>query len=100
MVRYTILRFLIFFGVVIALYLVGLKDNPLLLIALAAVISAIVSLLVLRGMRDEMTAKLIDRHEARLEAKANRAKSRDELDEDAEADRAARQGHEEPEQQY
>ncbi|MDV3220770.1 DUF4229 domain-containing protein [Intrasporangium sp.] len=87
MLRYTVLRLLIFFGVLMALWLVGIRNNPLLLVALSAVISAVVSYVLLRGMRDEMTAKLMDRHEAKLRAKeeGRRTWTEDELAEDAEA---------------
>lgn len=89
MVRYTVLRLLIFFGVLLALWLVGIRNNPVLLIALSAVISAVVSYALLRGMRDEMTAKLVERHDAKLQAKqeGKRSPSEDELAEDAEAER-------------
>ena len=88
-VRYSILRLLIFFGVLLALWLVGIRNNPVLLIALSAIISAVVSYALLRGMRDEITAKLMDRHEAKLQAKQSgrRLPSEDELAEDAEAER-------------
>ena len=89
MVRYTVLRLLIFFGVLLALWLVGIRNNPVLLIALSAILSAAVSYALLRGMRDEMTAKLVERHEAKLRAKeeGRRLPSEDELAEDAEAER-------------
>lgn len=88
-VRYSILRLLIFFGVLLALWLVGIRNNPVLLLALSAIISAVVSYALLRGMRDEMTAKLVERHEAKLQAKQGRqAPSEDELAEDAEAERS------------
>ena len=88
-VRYTILRLLIFFGSLLALWLVGIRNNPVLLIALSAVISAAVSYALLRGMRDELTAKLVERHEAKLRAKqeGRGTPSEDELAEYAEAER-------------
>ena len=88
-VRYSILRLLIFFGVLLALWLVGIRDNPVLLLAFSAIISAVLSYVLLRGMRDEMTAKLVERHEARLQAKqeGRSSASEDELAEDAEAER-------------
>ena len=89
MVRYTILRLLIFFGFVLLFWLFGLRDpsdmGRLVLIGSAAVASAAVSYVLLRGMRDEMTAKLVERHEARLRAKAEGFEDGDdELAEDAE----------------
>lgn len=88
-VRYSILRLLIFFGVLLALWLVGIRNNPVLLLGLSAIISAALSYALLRGMRDEMTAKLVERHEAKLQAKqeGRLAASEDELAEDAEAER-------------
>jgi hypothetical protein len=80
--RYTVLRLLIFFGFVLLFWLIGLRDNPVLLLAASAIASAALSYVLLRGMRDEMTAKLIERHEARLAAKAQ--VTGDEADEDAE----------------
>jgi hypothetical protein len=86
MLRYTVLRLLIFFGFTLLFWLVGLRDDVALLIIFAALASAITSFFLLRGMRDEMTTRLMDRHEARMRAKAERGTSLDELDEDAEAD--------------
>ncbi len=54
----------------------------MLLLAASAIASAALSYVLLRGIRDEMTAKLVERHEARLAAKAQ--PSGDEADEDAE----------------
>ena len=50
-VRYSILRLLIFFGVLLALWLVGIRDNPVLLLAFSAIISAVLSYVLLRGMQ-------------------------------------------------
>lgn len=82
MARYTVLRLLIFFGFVFLFWLIGLRDNPVLLLAASAIASAALSYVLLRGIRDEMTAKLVERHEARLAAKAQ--VSGDEAAEDAE----------------
>ncbi|HET8988332.1 MAG TPA: DUF4229 domain-containing protein [Humibacillus sp.] len=82
MARYTVLRLLIFFGFVLLFWLIGLRDNPVLLLAASAIASAALSYVLLRGIRDEMTAKLVERHEARLAAKSQ--VTGDEADEDAE----------------
>ena len=82
MARYSLLRLLIFFGFVLLFWLIGLRDNPVLLHAASAIASAALSYVLLRGMCDEMTAKLVERHEARLAAKAQ--EGGDEADEDAE----------------
>ncbi len=85
------LRLLIFFGFVLLFWLVGLRDSSdmgrLLLVGSAAIASAAVSYVLLRGMRDEMTAKLVERHEARVRAKAEGFEEGDELVEDAEIER-------------
>lgn len=88
MVRYTLLRLLIFFGVLMALSLVGLRDNIVLLLGLSAVISAVLSYVLLRGMRDEMTAKLMDWDQSRRAAKGHTGSvdGADEAAEDAEVD--------------
>ena len=85
MVRYTLLRLLIFFGFLVLFWLIGLRNNPVLLLGAAAIASAVASYLVLRGMRDELTAKLMGRHEAKLQARQQRGPAIDELAEDREA---------------
>lgn len=87
MLRYTVLRLLIFFGFSLLFWLVGLRHDPLVLIVLAAVASSITSYVLLRGMRDEMTAKMLARHAAKVEAR-KQERSEDELAEDGEADTA------------
>ena len=69
MVRYSLLRILIFFGFVFLFWLIGLRTNPVLLIGASAIASAAASYILLRGMRDEITAKLVERHEARAEGR-------------------------------
>jgi hypothetical protein len=69
MVRYTLLRLLIFFGFLVLFWLIGLRDNKVLLLGAAALASAAASYILLRDMRDEMTSKLMDRHEAKLRAR-------------------------------
>jgi len=92
MVRYGLLRLLIFFGFLFLFWLIGIRDNPVLLLAAAALASAAASYVLLRGMRDEITANLAERHEARLQAKQEAAAttaaspSSDEAAEDAEVD--------------
>ena len=69
MVRYSLLRILIFFGFVFLFWLIGLRTNPVLLLGASAIASAAASYILLRGMRDEITAKLVERHEARAEGR-------------------------------
>ncbi len=90
MVRYSLLRILIFFGFLFLFWLIGLRNNPVLLLGASAIASAAASYILLRGMRDEITAKLVDRHEAKLEAKQQVDPTSDEFAEDAEDERPVR----------
>jgi hypothetical protein len=56
---YTILRLLLFFAVLIVLYFVGI--GGIALVALAAVISALISFVVLNRLRDSMSTSLFTR---------------------------------------
>ncbi len=53
---YTILRLLLFFAVLIVLYFLGI--GGIALVALAAVISALISFVILSRLRDKMSASL------------------------------------------
>ena len=89
MVRYSVLRLLIFFGVLAALWLLGLRgpDQQLLLLVLAAAISMAISVVVLRPFREDYSRQLAQRLDARARARAKQQRSTgsDELAEDAEA---------------
>lgn len=85
MIRYSLLRLLVFFGFVLLFWLIGLRNNPVLLLGSAALASAAASYLLLREMRNEMTAQLVARHEARAERRSQRPPSSDEAAEDREA---------------
>ena len=65
MVRYSVLRLLIFFGVLAALWLLGLRgpDQQLLLLVLAAAISMAISVVVLRPFREDYSRQLAQRLE-------------------------------------
>ena len=56
---YTILRLLLFFAALIVLYFAGV--GGIALVALAAVISALISFVVLSRLRDSMSASLSSR---------------------------------------
>ena len=43
MVRYSLLRILIFFGVLLPFWLIGLRNNPVLLLGASAIVSAAAS---------------------------------------------------------
>lgn len=74
--RYTALRLLVFFGILSALYLCGLKGFLLLIVA--ALLSTLVSYFVLARFRDETTAVV----QQRVEAKAERARKMREAEDD------------------
>jgi len=85
-VRYSVLRLLIFFGVLAALWLLGLRgpDQQLLLLVLAAAISMAISVVVLWPFREDYSRQLAQRLEARARAKQQRSTGADELAEDSE----------------
>ena len=94
MARYTVLRLMIFFGLLCALWLLGLRDvsQRWWLLGLSALGSMAVSYFVLQGPRAQFSAK-IARH---VDERARRAElartdhmdeiAQDEIAEDAEAD--------------
>lgn len=85
MLRYTVLRLLIFFGCLILFWLLGLRspDQQLLLLGLSAVVSLVLSYFLLRRPRDEFAEKIADRVERRRAARQDAVGS-DEEAEDAE----------------
>ena len=84
MVRYGLLRLLMFFGVMLALWLLGLRrpDQQWMLLVLSALISMVLSYFVLARFRVESTRKLAEAVERRTAAK--RHAGQDEQAEDAE----------------
>lgn len=93
--RYTIARITVFLACLLLFWLLGMRDNPLLLLLVATTVSMLISLFVLRGMREQFADQLAHRVEERTERKhaAHAQRRRDEvLDdeamEDLEADAA------------
>lgn len=86
MARYSVLRLLIFFGFLCALWLLGLQDanERWWLLGLSALGSAIVSYFVLQGPRAELSATIAHRVDAR--ARRIEESHTDETDEDLEAE--------------
>ena len=74
MVRYTLLRLMIFFGCLAALWLVGLREPTELpwLVVIAAIASMLISMVVLKPFRAEMVQQIQDRQEAKARARAAR----------------------------
>lgn len=89
MLRYSLLRLLIFFACLAALWLAGLRDRneqPWLVVG-AALLSMIISFFVLRPFRDDAVRSIEKRQSARLQRKASqreeqRAQQSDEAAED------------------
>ncbi|QQS01421.1 MAG: DUF4229 domain-containing protein [Austwickia sp.] len=95
-VRYTILRLLAFFACLLLLFAIPwMRENPLILLISAALLSAVLSLFFFRGPRDEMSGKLAERIEHRMEHKqaahARRADGRVRDEDTEEAELAADQ---------
>jgi hypothetical protein len=86
MARYSVLRLLIFFGFLCALWLLGLQDasERWWLLGLSALGSAVVSYFVLQGPRAELSANIAHRVDAR--ARRTDRSHTDETDEDIEAE--------------
>jgi len=83
MARYSVLRLMIFFGLLCALWLLGLRDTSQFpwLLGLSAIGSMVVSYFVLQGPRAEFSAKIahrVDEHARRVDQSTE-----DEDDEDA-----------------
>ena len=87
MARYTVLRLMIFFGLLCSLWLVGLRDpsQRWWLLGLSALGSTVVSYFVLQGPRGQFSASIA----RRVDERARRAEQANDIDgiaEDAEAD--------------
>lgn len=100
MIRYSLLRMLIFFGCLAALWLVGLREPAELpwLVVIAAIASMVISAIVLKPFRAEMIQQIQDRQEAKARARAARPDT-DEAVEDGRgsSEGKAETGSEEPE---
>lgn len=65
--RYTILRLLAFFGVLLLLAAIPwMRENLLVMVLVAATVSMVISLFFFNGPRDEMSEKLAARIEHRV----------------------------------
>ncbi|UTT66544.1 DUF4229 domain-containing protein [Janibacter sp. CX7] len=74
MIRYSLLRMLIFFGCLAALWLVGLREPTELpwLVVISAIASMVISAIVLKPFRAEMIQQIQDRQAAKARARAER----------------------------
>jgi type II secretory pathway component PulM len=86
MARYTVLRLMIFFGLLCALWLLGLRERWWLL-GVSALGSMVVSYFVLQGPRAQFSASIARRvGERAMRAEQAQAQDTDENVEDAQAD--------------
>ena len=85
MLRYSLLRTLLLFGCLLALYLLGVHD-PLPLIALTAVTSLVLSYFVLKAPREAMARTVAERAARRLQHQPGDAFEQDAAIEDREDD--------------
>lgn len=88
MIRYTLLRLLIFGVCLYVFWLLGLRSEtelPYLVIA-AALTSMVISYFALRSMREQFSAQVAHRVEERAAARQRRRGRPDESAEDAEVD--------------
>lgn len=71
MLRYTVLRLLVFLGCLALLWLLGLRgeEDLLLLVVGAALLSAVISYFALRRFREDYSAQLAARIDQRTTAK-------------------------------
>jgi hypothetical protein len=83
--RYTVLRVLVFLGCLALLWLLGLRgeEDLLLLVVGAALLSAVISYFALRRFREEYSAQLAAKIDQRTTAKGTRP-AETPTDEDAE----------------
>jgi hypothetical protein len=86
--RYSVLRMLLFFGCLLILWLVGLRD-PAWLLVVTALASVTLSYFLLRGPREQLARGLADRVAGRLPGSGEQGPPADAVAEDAEADGSA-----------
>jgi hypothetical protein len=91
MIRYSILRVLVFFGCLSVLWLLGLRspDQSALLLLGAALLSLPVSYVVLRPFREDYSRQIAERLEARRAATERRVSDEDVEDAAIERNRGA-----------
>ena len=86
MLKYTIWRLGIFFGCLLLGWLLGLRNDPALLLLVSAVVSVVLSFFLLRRQRDEFSEKIAAKIEQRQQTRrlATDAPDRAPTDEDIE----------------
>ena len=95
-IRYTLARLLIFLACLLLGWLLGLRDNPLVLLLVAATVSMFLSLFLLAGMREQFSADVaaaVERRQATKRARRLEDVLDDSAVEDVEAAQAAKDAH-------
>lgn len=86
MIRYTLLRILVFFGCFLVLWLLGWRgrDNLVPLVVVSALASMVISFFALKGFRQQYSEQVAGKLQRRADARA--ARTSDERAEDDEDD--------------
>lgn len=97
MIRYTLLRFLIFFGCLALLWLIGLREPNELpwLVVGAALLSMIVSAVVLRPFRADLIAQIEEKRAAKAQARDARTDTDEAVEDRAQGQRSGASDEEE-----
>ena len=74
--RYSLARISVFLLCLLLFWLLGMRDNPLLLLIVATTVSMFISLFALRGMREQFADQVAHRVEDRTERKQAKAARR------------------------
>lgn len=80
MLKYTIWRLGIFFGCLLMGWLLGLRNDPALLLLVSAVVSVLLSFFLLRRQRDEFSDRIAAKLEERQRARQLAAEAADASD--------------------
>lgn len=75
-VRYTLLRVLLFLGCLLLGWFLGLRNDPFLLVLVAAVVSMFLSIFVLRGSREQFSLDVAERVDRRVQRRSATTKRR------------------------
>ena len=84
--RYSLARISVFLLCLLLFWLLGMRDNPLLLLIVATTVSMFISLFALRGMREQFADQVAHRVEDRTErtlAKAARRRRNEVMDDES-----------------
>lgn len=87
MLRYTVLRLLIFFGFLVGIWLIPpMRDHPFVLVIIAGALSMVTSFYLLAPQRRELASRLAESVEARQTHRTEQERATTRTDEDEEDD--------------